>query len=136
MKTLRMKRTGHEDLIFDGELIAEGASCTDQSPRWHQIRVFSASEKFVLTINYHGAANETHIDYAEVLDGLFAVDATLKHNFDPCSQLVASNSEDLRAVANDLRGRFDAASQMILKTLKPEINSEIQAALVSCIKVR
>ena len=134
--TVALKRTGQDDIIIDGDLIAYASSRVNNGAiRWHDISVFrTPSERFVLAIAYHGDDGETNYDYADIHETLQSVDVALKHVFNPCAHVLLGDDNDVnRRIVIDLKGRFGAAACSIAKVIKPEIMKAVHDDIKSSV---
>lgn len=52
MTAIIVKRSGAQPLEFDGDLVAEGTTRTEESKRWHTIKVYKAGDKFIAAVEY------------------------------------------------------------------------------------
>lgn len=131
MQKITLASNGKDVYEFYGEKIADAISSVVNN-RWHEISVYRASNnKYVLAVSYRTTENnETNIDFVEVFDRLFSLDAKLKTDAREYFPIILGKDEEFASkTCIPLETSFSAAwsnlSLNIRHLIKAELTDEI-----------
>ena len=130
MATFKVKRTDHEELVFDGELLAKSCSPgveSEEGQRGYDLELYKTAEnRFVVSIVYVTTCHtEQTVSQAELLDTPDDVEKILLV-YEPCEYV---DRKMLRALPEELRHRL---RKKLYKTYDDQVSTILDALTCYC----